>query len=187
MTELPNFKGYRNSYTELNETYFWTITIRNWIPLLQDDCHKQIIIDSLKWLHERALIKIYGFVIMPNHIHMIWTQLKMNGKEFPKNSFEKFTAHEFAKRLEKENRDILQRFIVDAEDRSYNFWKRDPLAIKLLSREMCEQKLEYIHLNPLQEKWNLSKKPELYKYSSAKFYEEQVDEFGFLSHYMDVF
>jgi len=24
------YKGHRNSYTELNEVYFWTITIKKW-------------------------------------------------------------------------------------------------------------------------------------------------------------
>ena len=45
--------------------------------------------ESLKWLCEKELVRIYGYVIMPNHIHIMWEQLKMNGKEFPKNSFEK--------------------------------------------------------------------------------------------------
>jgi len=26
------YKGHRNSYIELNEVYFWTITINNWQP-----------------------------------------------------------------------------------------------------------------------------------------------------------
>jgi hypothetical protein len=30
---------------------------------------------------------------MDNHIHVLWEQLKMNGKETPKESFEKFTGH----------------------------------------------------------------------------------------------
>ena len=36
---------------------------------------------------------------MSNHIHVLWEQLKMNGKETPKESFEKFTGHLFLKRL----------------------------------------------------------------------------------------
>lgn len=72
--------------------YFWTITINNWHHLLKTDANKLIIINSLQWLVQNKLIEIYGYVIMPNHIHLLWQQLKMNGKEFFKNSFEKFTA-----------------------------------------------------------------------------------------------
>ena len=82
------YKGRRNSNTELNEVYFWTITVNKWQHLLMPDKNKMIIINSLQWLVQKQLAKIYGYVIMPNHIHLMWKQLLMNGKEFPKNSFE---------------------------------------------------------------------------------------------------
>ena len=81
------YKGHRNSYTALNEVYFWTITINKWQQLLKPDDNKMIVINSWQWLAQKELVKIYGYVIMPNHIHLLWEQLTMNGKEFPKNSF----------------------------------------------------------------------------------------------------
>jgi len=50
------------------------------------DENKMIVINSLQWLLRQQLIKIYGYVIMTKHIHLMWEQLCMNGKEFPKNS-----------------------------------------------------------------------------------------------------
>ena len=182
-----SYQGHRNSYMELNAVYFWTITIKEWIHLLKADEYKSIVIESLKWLCENKLVRIYGYVIMPNHIHLLWEQLKMNGKEFPKNSFEKFTAHKFRKKLMLENTGELEKFRVPAKDREYNFWQRDPLAILVFSREMASQKLTYMHFNPLQEHWQLSISPEEYRFSSASFYENNKDEFGILTHYMDVF
>ena len=181
------YQGHRNSYTELNAVYFWTITIKEWIPLLKADDFKIIITESLKWLCEKELVRIYGFIIMPNHIHLLWEQLKMNGKEFPKNSFEKFTAHSFRRKLLIESAALLEKFKVPAKDRQYNFWQRDPLAILVFSREMASQKLDYMHFNPLQQHWQLCKLPEQYRFSSASFYEKGYDEFGILTHYMDVF
>jgi putative transposase len=52
---------------------------------------------------------------------------------------------------------------------------------------MLLQKLNYIHLNPLQERWNLAERPEEYHWSSAKFYDNGVDDFGFITHFMDRF
>jgi putative transposase len=182
-----NYKGHRNSYTELNAVYFWTITIRNWIPLLNEDAYKQIIISSLKWLCDNKLIEIYGYVIMPNHIHLLWQQFSMNGKEFPKNSFEKFTAHQFQKKLLAEEPERLIQFSVSASDRKYNFWQRDPLAVHIFSKDVAEQKLNYSHYNPLQEHWRLCQLPEDYRFSSARFYETGFDEFGILTHYIDAF
>ncbi len=182
-----NYKGHRNSYTELNAVYFWTITVRNWIHLLKEDAYKQIIISSLKWLCDKKLIEIYGYVIMHNHIHLLWQQFAMNGKEFPKNSFEKFTSHQFQKKLVAEDPEKLLQFSVSASDRKYNFWQRDPLAVHIFSRDVAEQKLNYLHCNPLQEHWNLCRLPEDYRFSSARFYETGFDEFEILTHYMEAF
>jgi hypothetical protein len=43
----------------------------------------------------------------------------------------------------------------------------------------------YIHQNPIQEKWNLIDLPENYGYSSASFYIENKKSWSFLTHYYD--
>ena len=60
-------------------------------------------------------------------------------------------------------------------------------AHQFLKKLTAEKKLDYIHLNPLQEKWNLAEYPEDYKWSSAGFYNSGIDDFGILTHYMDRF
>ena len=51
---------------------FFTATILEWKHLLANDTYKDIIISSLKFLVNDGRVIIYGFVIMPNHIHLIW-------------------------------------------------------------------------------------------------------------------
>ncbi len=181
------YNGHRNSYTELNEVYFWTITINKWQHLLKADENKMIIINSLQWLVQKGLVKIYGYVIMPNHIHLVWEQLAMNGKEFPKNSFEKFTAKTLVSNMKASNNSNLKNYAVTATDRQYNIWLRDPLAIKIFSPEMAVQKIDYIHLNPMQPHWLLCSNPADYRFSSAIFYEHKIDEFGLLTHFGNFF
>src|SRR5690242_13749370 len=111
------YNGHRNSFTNLNEIYFWTATIKNWNHLLKDDEYKLIVMNSLQWLCKNDLVNIYGYVIMPNHIHLLWQQLKKNGKEYPKNSFQKYTAHIFRQKLLNENPDELKKYQVGASDR----------------------------------------------------------------------
>ena len=81
------FKKDRNSKMYLNEVYFWTSTIYQWKHLLKQDKYKEILIDSLANLTERKKIKVYGFVIMPNHVHLLWEMIEKNGKEVPHASF----------------------------------------------------------------------------------------------------
>ncbi len=168
----------------LNEVYFWTDTINGWNHLLESKEYKLIIINSWRYLVKLKNIRIYAFVIMPNHLHIVWEMLALNKKEMPYASFNKFTAHQFLAQLKSEK---LRSFKEGGTERNHRFWKRDALAIHLDSRAKVEQKINYIHLNPLQEHWNLVKYPEEYNWSSARFYENGVDEYGILTHYMDRF
>uniref|UniRef100_UPI00404B8D2C hypothetical protein n=1 Tax=Fulvivirga sp. TaxID=1931237 RepID=UPI00404B8D2C len=86
-----------NSNMNIRDIYFWTNTIKDWKPLLEKDGFKNVIIEQLLWLKEREKIAVYGFVIMPNHMHIIWEMLDMNGKEKPHASFNKWTSSQFLK------------------------------------------------------------------------------------------
>ncbi len=44
---------------------------------------------------------------MPNHIHLLWSQDGMNGKETPKGSLLKYIAHIFLKYLKAAGNDEL--------------------------------------------------------------------------------
>src|SRR5690606_12803087 len=111
--------------------------------LLKSEKYKRIIIDSLGYLVHKNKIRVYGFVIMPNHIHIIWELLELNGKEMPHASFFKYTSHVIQKDLKKHHPMILDRFSINSESRDYQFWQSDSLSIELKSPVMIYQKLDY--------------------------------------------
>ena len=78
---------------ELGQAYFRTSTIKDRKRLLKPDTYKQLVPDTWRRLVERQLIAVYGFVIMPNHLHVIWEMRQKNGKEMPHASFNKTTSH----------------------------------------------------------------------------------------------
>lgn len=168
-----------------NTAIFITASIHNFVHLLKSDDFKEIIISSLKNLCNRKLLSVYGFVIMPNHIHIIWREhFDQNiSKESVKASFFKFTAHQFLKNLQQNNKRRLLDFRVDKSDRIHQFWNRSPFKIEVYTDKVFEQKLNYIHNNPIQQKWQLVESSMEYIYSSIRFYEDGVDEFGFLTNY----
>lgn len=183
---MNDFVPLRNSKMLLNEVYFWTSSIHKHQSLLTSP-FKEVIIQSLAYLSSKNKIKVYGFVLMPNHIHLLWEMIALNGKEMLYASFQKYTAHSFQTLLRKQNSSLLKDYHVDSVERRYRFWQRDPLAILVTSKHMFEQKLDYIHTNPLQEHWSLCNNPEDYHYSSSSFYEQSLSTFTFLNHYMDRF
>lgn len=172
----------------LTEEYFpqfFTASIHRWKPILQYKTCKQIIIDSLSFLSKEKRITVYAFVIMPNHIHLIW---KINNGHLRKNvqrDFLKFTGQQIKFYLQSNHPNLLECLKVEAKDRSYKIWQRNALSIDLYSEPVFEQKLDYIHSNPCQARWQLSIVPEHYKYSSAYFYTNNSSTFSFLVHYKD--
>ena len=101
------------------------------------------------------------------------------------NKVEKFTAHQIIDDLQKHHSQVLEKFKVDASDRKYQVWERNPLSIDMLSREMLEQKLEYIHHNPCQTQWMLADEPVNYNYSSMSYYLLNDERYEFIKHYME--
>ncbi len=173
------FTPRRKNYIEIGEIFFWTATINNWQKLLETESYKNIIINSLTHLNNAGKIDVYAFVIMPNHIHLIWRIKELNGKETAQGSFLKYTAHEFKKQLVKEGKS-LSNYSVDASNKKYEFWQRDSLAIPLFTEKVAYQKLDYLHHNPCAAYWQLVKDPVDYYYSTASFYFFGQKKFDFV-------
>lgn len=153
----------RKNYIELGDIYFWTATINNWQRLLETEDYKKIIINSLSYLSDTGKIDEYAFVIMPNHIHLIWRVKELNGKETAQVFFLKYTAHEFKKQLIKEGYGLIN-YLVNASNKKYEFWQRDSLAIHLFTEKVAYQKWDYLHHNPCAAHWQLVKDPIDYYY-----------------------
>jgi putative transposase len=147
--------------------------------LLEDEKHKLIVINSLKYLVDIGEIVIYGYVIMDNHLHIIWHSISTKTNEQIQRSLLKYTADEFKKELKNTNELLLSEFMVNRKDRMYQFWKRDSMQIDIYSEKFFRQKLTYIHDNPV--KAGLCTLPEDYKYSSAAFYETGIDIWGLMN------
>jgi REP element-mobilizing transposase RayT len=178
------FQRPRKSYIEAGQLNFWTATINGWRHLLTPDPYKDIIIESLDYLTKKQLAAIYAFVIMPNHLHMIWRTLAKNGKETPQGSFLKYTAHRFLDLLRTEGK--LDAYRVDASNKKHEIWQRDSLSVPLYTRKVAIQKLNYLHYNPLAPHWQLAEDPCDYQYSSALYYERDIKNFPFLQDLWEV-
>jgi REP element-mobilizing transposase RayT len=76
-------------------TEFITATILTWQKLLFNDHLKHIIVDSLHWLVKQNRCTVYAFVIMPNHIHLIWRIADKLERELVRGALLSFTAHAF--------------------------------------------------------------------------------------------
>ncbi len=160
---------------------YFTATIFEWKQLLKQKKYKDIIISSLEFLTKESRIKVYGFCIMSNHIHVIW---QVQAGYYPKDiqlSFMKYTAQMIIKDLRNNHKEVLEIFRVKASDRTYQIWERNALSTSLWNQAVFKRKLNYIHRNPVVA--GLCRFPGDYKYSSASFYGKATCESNFLTHY----
>jgi len=162
---------------------FFTATNLEWKNALANDDHKDVIIRSLRFLVEDSRVIIYAFVIMPNHIHVVWQMQVEIKRENVQRDFLKFTAQRIKDRMALHEPDLLSQFLVNAKDRKYQIWERNPLSVDLWSEEVMMQKIRYIHENPVRK--GMCAYPHHYKYSSALLYHTGVDNWGFLTHIRD--
>ena len=101
---------------------YFTATISNWGHLLKEDNHKDIIIDSLQYLTSSNVITLNAFVIMSNHIHLIWQALPGFTPSAVQSSFMKYTANRLKKSLTIYDPQQLELYKVNKYDRKYQFF-----------------------------------------------------------------
>jgi REP-associated tyrosine transposase len=169
---------------EQNYVQFFTASILKWKPLLLNNDYKEIIIRSLEFLTINKRVKVFGFVIMPNHIHLLWQVSRPHELRNVQRDFMKYCSQQIQKDLRTNDPLIHKEYEVNLKDRKFQIWQRNPLSVDLFSRKVIEQRLDYIHNNPVQGKWMLSTDPSDYRYSSVRFYEEENHEFTLLFFYI---
>ena len=83
--------------------------------------------------------------------------------------------------LKEHKRVEIYGYVIMSNHVHFIWQKRDPLSIELFTPCVFIQKLNYIHYNPV--RVGLCKYPEEFKYSSARFYQKEIDEFNFTEHW----
>jgi len=172
-----------NLQQRYSDLYFTTATVRDWKHLLRPDKYKHIITDSLDYLVREKSVRVYAFVVMPNHFHLLWQVTGDQTLSRIQLRMMKFVAQQIKFDLLDHHPNVLERFKVQRNDRDYQFFKERPLSIPLFTDAVVSQKMEYIHRNPVQPKWRLSDTPEAYPWSSAVFYLSADLHWSFLTHF----
>ena len=165
------------SYHDPTHLYFVTSTIIGWKRVFLNPEYARIVLESLSWLRSRRRWKLYGFVIMPNHLHYLVQPMGKWTTSAVVHSFHSYSAHHLIRVLRQRGESkLLQFFFKSAQkldDRHLRIWD-DALDENIYSPEIAVQKLEYIHNNPLQEHWLLVADRIAYSYSSARYYDADV-------------
>ncbi len=155
---------------ETNAPYFLTCTVLNWIPLFTRPETAAIILDALTYRQENQGWRLYGYVILENHIHLI-VQAENLQVDLPR--FKSFTALRLIDYLEQAKAERVLKHLAffrkqHKSDRQHQCWEEGSHPELIPNELILRQKLEYIHQN--QVKRGYVDDPVHWRYSSARNY-----------------
>ncbi len=140
--------------------YYLTCATVHWVDIFPPQRNKgEILTGSLQYCIANKGLNLYAYIIMSNHIHSIVSADGANKLSDIIRDFKKFSAREIIKYLkdisntESRREWVLEIFSKSAQssrgDGAYQVWQHDNHYIELYSNAVIEQKLDYIHLNPV--------------------------------------
>ena len=160
----------RYAITEPDKPHFLTCTVVEWLHVFTRPEVVQILLDC--WSHQREHegLRLYGYVILENHLHFIAQAERLDKCV---SSFKSFTARRIIDHLQAHRVEHLLTRLRSAKlahkvDREYQFWQEGVHAEMVFSDVMMREKLDYIHANPV--KRGYVEVAEHWRYSSARDY-----------------
>ena len=138
--------------------YFVSFATINWIDIFIREQYFNIIVESLDFCRKNKGMEIYCWCIMPSHVHLIFRAKNNN----PGDILRDFKAHtskkqqkEIYNNIQESRRNWILLMFEKAGRENSNvskgqFWQQNNHPIELWSAEVIEQKVDYIHMNPVQ-------------------------------------
>ena len=157
-----------------DKLYFISFATVNWIDVFVREEYMQVIIDSWRHCQNKKGLEIYGWCLMPSHVHMIIGSKKDKLEDIVRD-MKKHISSTIKTVIKNNNSESRKDWIVwmmeragkkNGNNKDWQFWQQHNQPIEITSQEMFDKTLNYIHQNPVLAGFVLN--PEDWKYSSAK-------------------
>jgi len=145
--------GLRHRSNFPSGAFFVTTSTINRAVYFSVDADFEMIERNIEFYRNRENAMIFGYVVMPNHLHMI-ISIPVGGSisNFMRD-FKRITARKFYR---------------SRGFKSGRLWQDRFDDVAIITKEVAQTKLNYIHQNPVRA--GLVQNVEDWKYSSARFY-----------------
>lgn len=155
--------------------YYMTFTVVGWIDIFSRQVYRDVFLKNLQHCRSHKDLSLGGYVIMTNHVHVIW-QSRSGKLSDTLRDFKSYCTKQFIEIIQTENESrkdwLLHMFRFHAnrtnKNKEFKIWTNNNHPEEITSMEFMMIKLNYIHENPVRAGW--VKKPEDYLYSSASNY-----------------
>jgi len=166
--------GYR--ITDPSAIHFITFAVVEWVDVFTRKEYRDIVLDSIRYCQKEKGLVLYSWCLMSNHLHMV-ISAKGNNISDVLRDFKKYTSKQITNAIKTNPQESRRQWMIElfkkageqnSRNEVYQFWQQDNQPKELISQRFCDQKLDYIHNNPVEA--GLVDKAEEYVYSSARDY-----------------
>lgn len=163
-------------FHEKGGAYFISFATVFWIDVFTRMEYFDTIINALDYCRKNKGMTIFGYCIMPSHIHLLFRSEKGEPSELIRD-FKGFTARTLLNTIEENAQESRREWLLwmfekagkrNSNVKKYQFWQQNNKPIEVWSLKVFEQKLNYIHQNPVKSGFVIE--PWEWKYSSARNY-----------------
>jgi len=176
--------GRKYVFREHDQLYFVSFATINWVDVFIRRIYCDIMIDSLKYCIENKGLELYAGCIMSSHVHLIISTEKGNLSDIMRD-MKRHTSKTILKAIEDSTLESRREWMLwmferagkyNPNNEKYQFWQQHNHPVQLSTQKMQQQRLDYLHNNPVES--GAVEYPPEYLYSSAKDY--YLDQPGLL-------
>ncbi|WP_158975053.1 MULTISPECIES: REP-associated tyrosine transposase [unclassified Cellulophaga] len=158
--------------------YFVSFATVYWIDVFTRQTYFNVLEESINYCRKEKGMEVFAYCFMPSHIHLIFR----SNEEDPSGlirDFKGFTARKLIKTIEDNPQESRKEWLLrmlerDGKNKSnvskMQFWQQHNKPIELWSTKVIQQKIDYIHNNPVESGFVTN--PVDWKYSSARNYQD---------------
>lgn len=136
-------------YQDNGSYHFITFSCYHRLPCLDDDRIRAAFLDRLEWLRKQHEFYVFGYVLMPEHVHLLVSEPK---------------RYKLATTLNVLKSEVSKQFKGDRKQ----LWQTRYYDFNVLTQAKYVEKLRYIHRNPVER--GLVTEPQAWPWSSFGHY-----------------
>jgi len=158
--------------------YFISFATVYWLDVFTRQVYFNVLEESIDYCRAEKGMEVFAYCFMPSHVHLIFR----SSNEEPSGlirDFKGFTARKLIKTIEENPQESRKEWLLWMMERAgkkksnvkqRQFWQQHNKPIELWSEKVIQQKIDYIHNNPVDSGFVTD--PVDWKYSSARNYQQ---------------
>ncbi len=156
--------------------HFVTFAVVDWVDVFTRQMYCDIVVESLRYCQNEKGLLLHAWCIMSNHIHLAISTTNNNPSDILRD-FKKFTAKKIIEAIKNNPKESRKDWMIgifrkhgqiNSRNTEHQFWQQDNHPKEMWSENFTEQKINYIHNNPVAA--GIVSNAEAYLYSSARDY-----------------